>query len=146
MKQSNDKDVVRPTGKDDDRITKIGGFIRKTHIDELPQLINVLIGDMSIVGPRPERIEHVELYKKEIAEFGYRLKVKAGITGLAQIYGKYNTTAYDKLKLDLIYIKNYSLLFDIELILKTFKALFLKDNTEGFDKKSREFIEKNAKR
>ena len=146
MKQTKNDNIVRPTSKDDDRITKIGNFIRKTHIDELPQLINVLIGDMSIVGPRPERIEHVELYKKEISEFGYRLKVKAGITGLAQIYGKYNTTAYDKLKLDLIYIKNYSLLFDIELILKTFKALLLKDNTEGFDEKSREHIEKNATR
>ena len=146
MKQEKDTNVVRPTGQDDDRVTKVGKFIRNTHIDELPQLINVLIGDMSIVGPRPERIEHVELYKKEISEFGYRLKVKAGITGLAQIYGKYNTTAYDKLKLDLIYIKNYSLLFDIELILKTFKVLLLKDNTEGFDKKSSEYIEKNATR
>ena len=146
MKQEKDTNVVRPTSQDDDRVTKVGKFIRNTHIDELPQLINVLIGDMSIVGPRPERIEHVELYKKEISEFGYRLKVKAGITGLAQIYGKYNTTAYDKLKLDLIYIKNYSLLFDIELILKTFKVLLLKDNTEGFDKKSSEYIEKNATR
>ena len=146
MKQEKDTNVVRPTAQDDDRVTKVGKFIRNTHIDELPQLINVLIGDMSIVGPRPERIEHVELYKKEISEFGYRLKVKAGITGLAQIYGKYNTTAYDKLKLDLIYIKNYSLLFDIELILKTFKVLLLKDNTEGFDKKSSEYIEKNATR
>lgn len=144
MKMSKDDGLVRPTIKDDERVTKVGKFIRNTHIDELPQLINVLIGDMSLVGPRPERIEHVELYKKEIQEFSYRLKVRAGITGLAQIYGKYNTTAYDKLKLDLIYIKNYSLIFDIELILKTFKVLFLKDNTEGFDKNNSEYIEKNA--
>lgn len=141
IEEKNNK--VVPTTVDDLRITKIGKFIRKFHIDELPQLINVLIGDMSIVGPRPERVEHVELYKKEILEFQYRLKVKAGITGLAQIYGKYNTSPYDKLKLDLIYIKNYSLLLDLELIFKTFKVLVMKENTEAFDKKQTKYITNN---
>ena len=141
IEEKNNK--VVPTTVDDLRITKVGKFIRKFHIDELPQLINVLIGDMSIVGPRPERVEHVELYKKEILEFQYRLKVKAGITGLAQIYGKYNTSPYDKLKLDLIYIKNYSLLLDLELIFKTFKVLVMKENTEAFDKKQTKYIMNN---
>ena len=139
-----DSEKVIPTSKNDIRVTKIGNFIRKTHIDELPQLINVLIGNMSIVGPRPERIEHVNIYKKEIIEFQYRFKVKAGITGLAQIYGKYNTSAYDKLKLDLIYIKNYSILLDIELILKTLKVLFAKEKTEGFDFAQTTHIMNNA--
>lgn len=136
--------IVRPTTDDDDRITKIGAFIRKFHIDEIPQFINVLIGDMSIVGPRPERIEHVKLYSEEIPEFTYRYKVKAGITGLAQIYGKYNTSAINKLKLDLIYIKRYSVIFDLELIFRTIKVLFLKDNTEGFNEKSKDHIMTNA--
>ena len=143
MKQSNNNEVL-PTLNDDDRITKIGKIIRGLHIDEIPQFINVLIGDMSVVGPRPERIEHVHLYTKEIPEFTYRYKVKAGITGLAQIYGKYNTTAINKLKLDLIYIKKYTPMFDLELILKTFKVIFMKENTEGFDKNSQEYIKTNA--
>ena len=133
MKMDNNQNKVIPTIDNDDRITKIGKFIRKFHIDELPQLFNCLKGDMSIVGPRPERIEHVRMYTDKIIEFKYRSKVRAGITGLAQIYGRYNTTAYDKLKLDLIYISNYSILFDIELILKTLKVLVMKENTEGFD-------------
>ena len=144
MKVSSSDEVI-PTGVEDDRITKIGKFIRKFHIDEVPQFINVLLGDMSVVGPRPERIEHVNLYSKEISEFQYRYKVKAGITGLAQIYGKYNTSAIDKLKLYLIYIKKYSLVFDLELIFRTIKAIFSKENTEGFDKEKIEFIKQNAK-
>ena len=144
MKCSKSDDVI-PTGVEDDRITKVGKIIRKFHIDEIPQFLNVLIGDMSIVGPRPERIEHVKLYTEEISEFIYRYKVKSGITGLAQIYGKYNTTAIDKLKLDLMYIKKYSPIFDIELILRTIKVIFSDDNTEGFDKKSQEHIRENAK-
>ena len=87
---------------------------------------------MSIVGPRPERVEHVEEYTKEIPEFCYRLKVKGGLTGYAQIYGKYNTSAYDKLKLDLMYIENYSVLLDLKLILMTVKVMFMKESTEGF--------------
>ena len=144
MKVSNSNEVI-PTIENDDRITRIGKIIRKYHIDEIPQLINVLVGDMSLVGPRPERKEHVDLYTKEIAEFEYRSKVKAGLTGLAQIYGKYNTSAIDKLKLDLIYIKKCSFIFDLELILRTLKVLIIKENTEGFDVKAQEYIKNNAK-
>lgn len=130
--------VSVPATEKDPRITKVGAFIRATRIDELPQLINILKGDMSIVGPRPERVEHVEKYSREIPEFSYRLMVKGGLTGYAQVYGKYNTTAYDKLKLDLMYIQNYSLLLDIELILKTIKILFTKESTEGFSEERSE--------
>lgn len=126
---------VRPTTDNDDRITPIGRFIRKTRIDELPQLIDILKGDMSLVGPRPERIEHVEKYEAEIPEFSFRHKVKGGLTGYAQIYGKYNTTAYDKLRLDLMYIENYSILLDLKLILMTVKIVFMKESTEGFSEK-----------
>jgi len=122
----------RPATEGDDRITKVGKFIRKTRIDELPQLINILAGDMSFVGPRPERIEHVEKYCKEIPEFSYRLKMKGGLTGYAQVYGKYNTTAYDKLKMDLLYIVNYSVLLDIQILFETVKILFQKESTQGF--------------
>ncbi len=125
-----------PAVDHDPRITPIGRFIRKTRLDELPQLLNVLKGDMSIVGPRPERIEHVEAYSKEIPEFSYRLKVKGGLTGYAQIMGKYNTSAYDKLKLDLMYIENYSLLLDLKLLFMTVKVMFMKDSTEGFQKQN----------
>lgn len=121
-----------PAGERDDRITKVGHVIRATRIDELPQIINILVGDMSIVGPRPERIEHVRMYTKDIPEFSFRSKVKGGLTGYAQVYGKYNTTALDKLKLDLIYIMNYSLLLDLQIIFETVKILFRKESTEGF--------------
>lgn len=122
-----------PATEHDPRITPIGKIIRKTRIDELPQMIDILQGNMSVVGPRPERVEHVKAYTEEIPEFSYRLKVKGGLTGYAQIYGKYNTTAYDKLKLDLMYIQNYSVLMDIRLIFMTIKIMFLKESTEGFD-------------
>lgn len=125
-----------PATDNDPRITPVGNIIRKTRIDELPQIFNILSGDMSIVGPRPERVEHVELYSREIPEFAYRMKVKGGLTGYAQVYGKYNTTAYDKLKLDLMYIQNYSLLMDIEIIFKTVKILFVKESTEGFSEEA----------
>ena len=121
-----------PAGEKDDRITKVGNFIRACRIDELPQLINILRGDMSIVGPRPERYEHVEKYTSEIPEFAFREKVKGGLTGYAQVYGKYNTSALDKLKMDLMYITNYSLLLDLQIILETIKVLFQKESTEGF--------------
>ena len=88
---------------------------------------------MSIVGPRPERVEHMEKYCKDIPEFDYRLKVKGGLTGYAQIYGKYNTSAYDKLRLDLMYIENYSIFLDIKLIIMTARILLSKESTEGFD-------------
>lgn len=121
-----------PAGEKDDRITKVGHVIRAARIDELPQIINILKGDMSIVGPRPERVEHVEKYTEDIPEFTFRSKVKGGLTGYAQVYGKYNTTALDKLKLDLIYIMNYSLLLDLQIIFETVKILFRKESTEGF--------------
>lgn len=125
---------VIPATDNDPRITPVGKIIRQTRIDELPQMIDILQGNMSIVGPRPERVEHVAAYTEEIPEFKYRLKVKGGLTGYAQIYGKYNTTAYDKLKLDLMYIQNYSLRLDIRLIFMTVKIMFMKESTEGFEK------------
>lgn len=131
-----------PATDRDPRITPVGNIIRKTRIDELPQILNILRGEMSIVGPRPERVEHVELYSREIPEFSYRMKVKGGLTGYAQVYGKYNTTAYDKLKLDLMYIQNYSLLLDVEIIFKTVKILFMKESTEGFTKQYSEKLSK----
>ena len=124
----------RPTTDDDDRITKVGHAIRGIRFDELPQLFNILKGEMSIVGPRPERTEHVEKYTAAIPEFEFRSKVKGGLTGFAQIYGKYNTSAYDKIKLDLMYIENYSFLLDLKLILMTIRVIFKSESTEGFDK------------
>ncbi|MGN0399507.1 MAG: sugar transferase [Blautia sp.] len=125
--------VARLASANDSRITPVGKFIRATRMDELPQLFNILKGDMSIVGPRPERPEIAEEYEKEIPEFAYRLKVKAGLTGYAQIYGKYNTTAYDKLKLDMMYIEGYHILIDFKLILTTIKIIFMKESTEGVE-------------
>lgn len=121
-----------PAGENDPRITKVGKIIRAFRIDELPQLVNILFGDMSIVGPRPERVEHVEKYSAMITEFTFREKVKGGLTGYAQVFGKYNTTALDKLKLDLIYITNYTPLLDLQIIFETIKILVRKDSTEGF--------------
>lgn len=130
----------KPANNDDNRITPVGKFIRKTRIDELPQLLNILIGNMSIVGPRPERVEHVEKYSKSIPEFKYRLVVKGGLTGYAQIYGKYNTNAYDKLKMDLKYIQNYSVILDIKIMISTFKTIFEKAKAEGFSKEELEMF------
>ena len=117
----------------DPRITKVGKFIRATRLDELPQLLNILKGDMSVVGPRPERMSFIQEFCKEIPEFAYRTKVKAGLTGYAQIYGKYNTCPYDKLRMDLMYIEHYSLQMDIKLILMTVRIIFSKESTEGID-------------
>ena len=124
---------ARLATENDDRITPVGKFIRATRIDELPQFFNVLKGDMSMVGPRPERPEIIREYCETVPEFAYRTKVKAGLTGYAQVYGKYNTTSYDKLKLDLIYVSKCSILLDIQLILLTLKVIFLKESTEGLD-------------
>lgn len=122
---------ARLASQNDSRITPVGAFIRKTRLDELPQLINILKGEMSIVGPRPERPEIIAQYEKKIPEFSCRMKVKGGLTGYAQIYGKYNTTPYDKLKMDMMYIQNYSFWLDIQLILMTLKIMFIKESTEG---------------
>lgn len=125
------KTGARLAAEHDDRILPVGHFLRRTRLDELPQLFNIWKGEMSIVGPRPERPELAAEIEKEIPEFCYRLKMKAGLTGYAQVYGKYNTTSYDKLKLDLTYIRNYSLLLDLKLILMTPKIMMLKESTEG---------------
>lgn len=125
--------IARLSSQKDSRITPIGKIIRATRLDEFPQLFNVLKGDMSIVGPRPERPEIEKQYLEEIPEFGLRLQVKAGLTGYAQIFGKYNTTPLDKLKLDLIYINQQSFLMDIKLILWTVKILFIPESTEGIE-------------
>lgn len=123
--------IARLAEAKDDRITPVGKIIRATRLDELPQLFNIFMGSMSIVGPRPERPEIAEEYLKEMPEFNYRLKVKAGLTGYAQVYGYYNTTPYDKLKLDITYIESYSLWLDLKLILLTVKILFRKESTQG---------------
>ncbi len=124
---------ARLAKQDDDRITPVGKVIRRLHFDELPQLFNILMGDMAFVGPRPERKEITEEYAREIPEFPFRLKVKAGLTGYAQVYGQYNTLPYDKLKMDLTYITNYSVWLDIKLIILTVKILFQKEKSEGVD-------------
>ena len=123
--------VAKLASENDSRITPIGKFIRATRIDELPQLINIIRGDMSFVGPRPERPEIIREYCENMPEFSFRTRVKAGLTGFAQVYGKYNTTPYDKLKLDLFYIENYSFWMDLKLILMTVKTILKKEATEG---------------
>ena len=133
MRVDAEKDGVArlSTGEADPRITPVGRFIRKVRLDELPQLINILKGDMSIVGPRPERPEIAAEYEKELPEFRLRLQVKCGLTGYAQVFGKYNTIPYDKLQMDLMYISNPSLVQDLRIIFATIKILFMKESTEG---------------
>lgn len=120
---------------DDDRITKVGKILRKFRLDELPQILNILKGEMSLVGPRPEMLENVYSYTADFPEFEYRLRAKAGLTGYAQIAGKYNTSPRDKLILDLMYIENYSIWKDIKLIFQTLIVFFKSDSTEAFGKK-----------
>ncbi|MCM1192285.1 MAG: sugar transferase [Butyrivibrio sp.] len=134
MRTDAEKDgVARLARKNDSRITPVGKFIRKCRIDELPQLLNILKGDMSFVGPRPERPEIIDQYLEVMPEFVFRMKVKAGLAGFAQVYGKYNTSPYDKLKLDLTYIENYSTWLDLKLMMLTLKILFWPDSTEGVE-------------
>ncbi|MBQ7955091.1 MAG: sugar transferase [Lachnospiraceae bacterium] len=134
MRVDAEKDgVARLASKGDSRITPVGRFIRKVRLDELPQLINIIRGDMSFIGPRPERPEIIAQYREEMPEFEFRMKVKAGLAGYAQVYGKYNTTPYDKLKLDLAYIENYSVWLDLKLMMLTLKVLLWPDSTEGVE-------------
>lgn len=134
MRMDAEKDGVArlSTGENDDRITPIGRFIRACRIDELPQLINILKGEMSIVGPRPERPEIAAEYEKELPEFALRLQAKAGLTGYAQVYGKYNTSPRDKLLMDLRYISHPSFVEDLKIMFATVKVLFMAESTEGF--------------
>ena len=136
--------VARLAAKNDSRITPIGKFIRAVRIDELPQLINILKGEMSFIGPRPERPEIIKQYMEEMPEFAFRMKVKAGLAGYAQVYGKYNTTPYDKLKLDLSYIENYSVWLDIKLMLLTLKILLSPESTEGIEQNQITAMQKEA--
>lgn len=133
MRVDAEKDGVArlSTGENDDRITPVGKIIRAFRIDELPQLLNILRGDLSIVGPRPERPEIAAQYCEEIPEFALRLQAKAGLTGYAQVYGKYNTTPYDKLVMDLMYIAHPSIIEDFKIMFATVKILFTPESTEG---------------
>ena len=133
MRVDAEKDGVArlSTGDKDDRITPVGRIIRTCRIDELPQLINILKGDLSVVGPRPERPEIAAQYCEEMPEFNLRLQAKAGLTGYAQIYGKYNTTPYDKLVMDLMYIAHPSIIEDLKIMFATVKILFMPESTEG---------------
>ncbi len=133
MRVDAEKDGVArlSTGTKDARVTKVGHVIRACRLDELPQLINILKGDLSIVGPRPERPEIAKQYCEEMPEFALRLQAKAGLTGYAQVYGKYNSTPYDKLQMDLMYIAHPSLIEDLKIMLGTVKILFMPESTEG---------------
>ena len=136
MRVDAEKDgVARLASQNDSRITPVGKFIRKVRLDELPQLFNILKGEMSFIGPRPERPEIIKQYMEDMPEFAFRMKMKAGLAGYAQVYGKYNTTPYDKLKLDLFYIENYTVRLDLKLMLLTLKILFKPESTEGIDEK-----------
>lgn len=136
--------IARLASQNDTRITPIGKFIRKVRIDELPQLLNILRGEMSLVGPRPERPEIAEQYEQEIAEFSLRLQAKAGLTGYAQVYGKYNTNPYDKLQMDLMYIANQSIVQDLKLIFATIKILFMPESTEGISEENTTAVSTDA--
>ncbi len=127
-----EKNGIKLASEHDDRITPVGKILRKFRIDEFPQLFNILVGDMSVVGPRPERPELTEIYKKDMPEFIFRLKVKAGLTGYAQVTGVYDTSPADKLKMDLMYIENYSFRMDLQIILMTIKTMFFpaKNNSD----------------
>ena len=132
MRVDAEKDgIARLASKNDDRITPVGKFIRAVRIDEMPQVFCILSGNMSIVGPRPERPEIAEQYEKEMPEFALRLRAKAGLTGYAQVYGKYNTEPYDKLQMDLMYISQQSFVMDLKIIFATLKILLLRESTEG---------------
>ena len=133
MVQDAEKNGAQLATEGDPRITKSGKFLRATRLDELPQLYNILLGSMSVVGPRPERPIFADEFAKKVANYDLRHSVKAGLTGYAQVYGKYNTRVSDKILMDMIYILNFSILLDIKLILLTVKTMFMKSATEGVD-------------
>lgn len=146
MKTDAEKDgVARLASDGDDRITRVGKFIRKCRIDEVPQIFNILSGSMSIVGPRPERPEIAKEYEQSMPEFALRLQTKAGLTGYAQVYGKYNTPPYDKVQMDLMYIANQSVTEDIKLILMTLKVMFVPSSTEGVSENQRTALRSSKK-
>ena len=148
MKMDAESDGVArlSSGENDERLTKVGRIIRKVRLDELPQLLCILKGDMSIVGPRPERPEIAKQYEEEMPEFRLRLQVKAGLTGYAQVYGKYNTTPYDKLQMDLMYIAHPSMVEDFRIMLATVKILFLAESTEGVGEGAVTAMERNREK
>ena len=145
-KHSEDEEFQTSITVDDPRITKVGSFLRKYRLDEIPQFYNILIGDMSLVGPRPEMMANVVRYKMELPAFVYREKMKAGLTGYAQIEGRYNTSAEDKLMLDMMYIESFSIWLDIKLLLRTFTVLTKKDSTQGFKKTPDQKIQKTEEK
>lgn len=136
MRMDAEKDGIArlSTGDSDERVTPVGRIIRKVRLDELPQLWNIFKGDMSFVGPRPERPEIAEQIYETLPEFRLRLQVKAGLTGYAQVYGRYNTVPYEKLEFDLLYIANRGLVTDLMLLFATITTLFLPESTEGIPK------------
>lgn len=148
MRVDAEKDGVArlSTGDKDDRVTPVGRVIRACRLDELPQLINILAGDMTIVGPRAERPEIAAQYEKELPEFSLRLQGKAGLTGYAQVYGKYNTTPYDKLQMDLMYLAHPSLMEDFKIMFATVKILFMPESTEGIDRGQTTAISENREK
>lgn len=146
MRVDAEKDGVArlSTGIEDDRVTRVGRIIRRFRIDEIPQMVCALTGKMSIVGPRPERPEIAERYKETLPEFNLRLQVKAGLTGYAQVYGKYNTPPYEKLQMDLMYISHLSIAEDIRILFATVKILFTAESTEGIEKEEKTVANEKA--
>ncbi len=136
MYENAEKDGAQLSQKDDARITRAGKILRSLRLDELPQLVNILRGEMSFIGPRPERPVFADVYSKTVKNYDLRYLVKAGLSGYAQVYGKYNTKAEDKILMDLIYEVNFSLMLDFKIIMLTFKTVFTTSATEGFDEET----------
>ena len=144
MRKQPEDGEVHPYTENDSRVTRTGKFLRRTHLDELPQLVNILKGDMSLIGPRPEQVELADLYTTELPEYPERLRVRAGLTGLAQVYGRYSIEPKDKLRADLMYIENQSFLLDLKILMLTAASIFRKEGTEGFDPERSEIIHDRA--
>lgn len=144
MQKSTGDDGVHPYTKNDRRVTRVGRILRRLHLDELPQLVNILKGDMSLVGPRPEQVELADLYTEKLNEYPERLRVRAGLTGLAQVYGRYSIEPQDKLRDDLLYIEKQSILLDLKILMLTAVSIFRKDGTEGFEAEQSEKLHAGA--